>query len=68
MIKTSMNRLVVPLIGLVAATGIGTIVAMQYIGREPTADKAAGVAPKSVTDQRVKGPALASVQAEANAV
>ncbi|KRR15748.1 LysM peptidoglycan-binding domain-containing protein [Bradyrhizobium retamae] len=68
MIKTSMNRLVVPLIGLVAASGIGTIVAMQYIGREPTADKAASVAPKPATDERIKGPALASVQAETNAV
>ncbi|MFG3594918.1 LysM peptidoglycan-binding domain-containing protein [Bradyrhizobium sp. RDI18] len=68
MIKTSMNRLVVPLIGLVAASGIGTIVAMQYIGREPTADKAASVAPEPATDGRIKGPALASVQAEANAV
>ena len=63
-----MNRLVVPLIGLVAATGIGTVVAMQYIGREPIADRAASVAPKPATDEPIKGPALASVQAEANAV
>ncbi|OCK61265.1 LysM peptidoglycan-binding domain-containing protein [Bradyrhizobium sp. LMTR 3] len=68
MIKTPMNRLVVPLIGLVVATGIATLVAIQYIRREPIADRTASVAPKPVTDERVKGPALASVQAEANAV
>ncbi|MCK1640119.1 LysM peptidoglycan-binding domain-containing protein [Bradyrhizobium sp. 157] len=69
MIKISMNRMVAPLIGLVAASGIGTIVAMQYVGREPTADKAASVAPKPATDETAKGPAaLASAQAAANAV
>lgn len=63
-----MNRMVVPLIGLVVATGIATLVAIQYIWREPIADKTASVAPKPATDERLKGPTLASAQAEANAV
>jgi hypothetical protein len=70
MIKTSMNGMVVPLIGLVAVSAIATTVAIQYIRREPVADaKTASLASVPVTDERIKGPAtLATAQAEANAV
>jgi nucleoid-associated protein YgaU len=70
MIKTSMSRMVVPLIGLVAAGGITTIVAVQHIRRAPIVNSNdASVASKQVTDERAKAPAaLATAQAEANAV
>ncbi|NOJ45620.1 LysM peptidoglycan-binding domain-containing protein [Bradyrhizobium archetypum] len=70
MIKTSMNRVVLPVIGLVMASGIATAVAVHYIWREPVVDRSGtSVAPKPVADERTKGPAaLAAAQSEANAV
>src|ERR671937_3144493 len=70
MIKISMNRVVVPVIGLVMASGIATAVAIQYIWREPVVDQSgASVAPRPVAEERTKGPAaLAAAQTEANAV
>ena len=70
MMITSMSRMVVPLIGLVAAGGIATMVAIQYVQREPIVDKrAASVAPKPVSNEQATGPAaLATGKAQANAV
>jgi nucleoid-associated protein YgaU len=70
MSKTSMNRVVLPVIGLVMASGIATAVAVHYIWREPVVDRSGtSVAPKPVADERTTGPAaLAAAQSEANAV
>jgi nucleoid-associated protein YgaU len=72
MITTSMSRIVVLLIGLVAAGGVATAVVIQHVHREPIADKTASTAPaltKPIAGEPAKGPAaLSTAQAEANAV
>jgi len=72
MITTSMSRMVVLYIGLVAAGGIATTVALQYVRHAPVADTTASTAPaltKPTADEGVKGPAaLATAKTEADAV
>ena len=61
--------MVVLLTGLVAVSGIATMVATQHVWRAPVVDKAANVASKPVSDEPTKGPdALAAAQAQASAV
>jgi nucleoid-associated protein YgaU len=73
MTVTSMNRVVVPFMALVAAFGMALVFAIQHVRREPPVDtKAATAAPtvsKPVSGARDQGPAaLAAAQSEANAM
>jgi nucleoid-associated protein YgaU len=73
MTVTSMNRVVVPFMALVAACGMALVFAIQHVRREPPVDtKAATAAPtvsKPVSGARDQGPAaLAAAQSEANAM
>jgi nucleoid-associated protein YgaU len=71
MIATSMSRMVVPFLALIAAGGLALVFAVQQVRREPPVDiKAASPAvSKPASGARDQGPAaLAAAQAEAKAV
>lgn len=73
MITTSLSRMVVPSMALVAACGMALFFTIQHVRREPPVDiKAATVTPassKPALDARDQGPAaLTAAQAKANAV
>ena len=65
MITTSMSRMVVPFLALVAASGMALVFAIQHVGREPPADTRAATG----VPARDQAPAaLGAAQAEANAL
>jgi hypothetical protein len=73
MITTSMSRMVVPFLALVAASGMALVFAIQHVGREPPADTRAATGVPAVSKlasgARDQAPAaLGAAQAEANAL
>jgi hypothetical protein len=73
MIATSMSRIVVPSIALVAACGVALAFAIQHVRRGPAMDTGAATAAPTISKPasaaRDQGPAaLAAAQTEANAV
>jgi nucleoid-associated protein YgaU len=73
MTATSMSRMVVPFMALVAVSGVALVFAIQYVRREPPVDtRAATAAPavsKPASGARDQGlTALGKAQTEANAV
>ena len=70
MTAISANRLIIPLVALVAACGVALAFAIQHVRREPAVDtRAAMPAPTISKPVPEQGPApLATVQTEANAV
>lgn len=73
MTASSMSRMVVPFLVLVAACGVALVFAIQHVRREPPVDSKAATAVPAVSTPtsaaRDRGPAaLATAQAEANAL
>ena len=73
MITTSMSRMVVSFLALVAASGMALVFAIQHVGREPPADTRAATGVPAVSKlasgARDQAPAaLGAAQAEANAL
>jgi nucleoid-associated protein YgaU len=73
MTVASMNRMVVPLMALIAACGVALVFAIQHVRREPPVDTKAATAAPAVSEPapgaRDQGPAaLAAAQAKADAV
>ena len=73
MTATSMSRMVVPFMALVAACGVALVFAIQHVRREPAVDTKAATAAPAVSEPapgaRDQGPAaLAAAQAKADAV
>ena len=70
MTAISANRLIIPLLALVAACGVALAFAIQHVRREPAVDTTAAIlAPTSSKPAPEQSPApLAAAQTEANAV
>ncbi|TMJ56936.1 MAG: LysM peptidoglycan-binding domain-containing protein [Alphaproteobacteria bacterium] len=74
MITTSMSRMVVPFLALVAASGMALAFAIQHVGREPPADTRAATGVPAAVSKLASGArdqapaALGAAQAEANAL
>jgi nucleoid-associated protein YgaU len=70
MTAISANRLIIPLLALVAACGVALAFAIQHVRREPAVDTTAAIlAPTSSNPAPEQSPApLAAAQTEANAV